>query len=151
MSLWSFGPQLTHLGFSKNRKKTLQQLQPFSNLIVATIVVLATELTIKWNSLRGVDTLSSAGQTIPFLIGVGALVHVFYVYVKPMILRRFGQDESAVSTKSETEPDPTGAWDMPVLQAPMRRRMDDDDKEEEEEEGEGEREREGEGDRPPSP
>ena len=117
MSLGSFGPQLTHLGFSKNRKKTLQQLQPLSNLVVASVVVLATELTIKWNSLRGVNTLSSAGQTIPFLIGVGSLVHVFYVYVKPMILRRFGRDES--STKSEPESRPMDSWSPPMLQSPM--------------------------------
>lgn len=116
MPLRSFGPQLTHLGFSENRKKTLQQLQPLSNVVVASVVVLATELTIKWNGLRGVNTLSSAGQTIPFLIGVGSLVHLFYVYVKPIILRRFGRDESS---ESEPESGAMGRWSPPMLQAPM--------------------------------
>jgi hypothetical protein len=78
-------------------------------------VVLATELTIKWNSLRGVNTLSSAGQTIPFLVGVGSLVRVFYVYAKPMIQRRFGRGESVeFSSESKPEPGPVPFEVIPV-------------------------------------
>lgn len=100
---------------SENQKKTLQKLQPLSNLVVASVVVLATELTIKWNGLRGVDTLSSAGQTIPFLVGVGSLVRVIYVYAKPIISRHFGRGESVVvSSESKPEPVPAPFEVMPV-------------------------------------
>jgi hypothetical protein len=103
------------LDCSENQKKTLQKLQPLSNLVVATIVVLATELTIKWNRLRGVNTLSSAGQTIPFLVGVGSLVRVIYVYAKPFICRHFGRGESAVvSSEPKPEPVPVPFEVMPV-------------------------------------
>jgi hypothetical protein len=86
-----------------------------SNLVVASVVVLATELTIKWNGLRGVNSLSSAGQTIPFIVGVGSLVRIFYVYAKPKIQRRFGSGESAVlSSEIKPEPGPVSFEVMPV-------------------------------------
>ena len=52
-------------------------------MIVASVIVAATELTIKWNNIKGVNTLSSAGQMIPFVIGVGALVRILYLYRNP--------------------------------------------------------------------
>src|SRR5579862_206702 len=36
--------------------------------------ILAIELTLKWNSVKGVYTLSSAGQLIPFVIGLSGVV-----------------------------------------------------------------------------
>jgi hypothetical protein len=54
-----------------------------NNSITASIVVVATELTIKWNHVTGVNTLSSAGQLIPFVIGLGVVVRVLYVWLKP--------------------------------------------------------------------
>jgi hypothetical protein len=79
-------------------------------------VVLATELTIKWNSIRGVNSLSSAGQTIPFVVGLGALVRIFYVYAKPMILRRFGRgDSAALSSEIKPESGPEPFEVLPVL------------------------------------
>jgi hypothetical protein len=40
---------------SDKQKETLQQLQPLSNVVVATMVVLATDPTAKWNVFRGVN------------------------------------------------------------------------------------------------
>jgi hypothetical protein len=96
-------------------------LQPLSNLVVATVVGLTTELTIKWNALRGVNSLSSAGQTIPFIVGVRSLVRVFYVYSDPMFKHRFGHDTQATpSLEAEDPPGPVAFEVMPVpYSAPM--------------------------------
>ncbi|KAF1965812.1 hypothetical protein BU23DRAFT_560775 [Bimuria novae-zelandiae CBS 107.79] len=57
----------------------LQNLDVWIKIVVALAVTVATELTISWNEIRGVGTLSGAGQTIPFAIGLGAIVRVIYV------------------------------------------------------------------------
>jgi hypothetical protein len=66
-----------------DRVTALQQLNLVNNFTTASIVVVATELTIKWNHVTGVNTLSSAGQLIPFVIGLGVVVRVLYVWLKP--------------------------------------------------------------------
>ena len=68
------------------------------------MVVLATELTIKWNGLRSVNSLSSAGQTIPFVIGIGSLVRVFYIYIKPMLKARWGSGTQVESSQEAKDP-----------------------------------------------
>lgn len=65
------------------RVDALQKLNLVNNLITATVVVVATELTIKWNHVNAVNSLSSAGQLIPFVIGLGVVVRVLYVWRKP--------------------------------------------------------------------
>jgi hypothetical protein len=65
---------------SSPRKNVLRDLSIILSLAVATIVVTAAELTIKWNNIQGVNTLTSAGQTIPFAIGFASFVRVLYVY-----------------------------------------------------------------------
>jgi len=57
----------------------LQNFDTWVKLIVAIMVTLATELTISWNNIEGANTLSGAGNTIPFVIGIGAMVRVLYV------------------------------------------------------------------------
>lgn len=57
----------------------LQNLDIWIKIVVALAVTVATELTISWNEIGGVGSLSGAGQTIPFAIGLGALVRVLYV------------------------------------------------------------------------
>lgn len=42
-------------------------------------VTAATELTIQWNGIDDVSDVSSAGQTIPLLIGVGLVGRVLYI------------------------------------------------------------------------
>lgn len=80
------------------------------------MVVLATALTIKWNTLRGVNSLSSAGQTIPFTVGVGSLIRAFYVYSEPMFKRRFGH-VAQVSSSLEAK-DPSGPVAFEVIPVP---------------------------------
>lgn len=62
------------------RVGTLQTLNLVQSVVTATGVVVATELTIKWNNVTGLNSLDSAGQLIPFVIGLGILVRVFYVF-----------------------------------------------------------------------
>ena len=45
------------------------------------IVVLTVELTFEWNHIQGVNTVASAGQTIPLAIGGGLLARVVYVFL----------------------------------------------------------------------
>jgi hypothetical protein len=59
----------------------LRELQTLANLVVASTVVAATELTIQWNNITGVGDLNSAGQLIPMLIGVGFVTRVVYIGV----------------------------------------------------------------------
>jgi hypothetical protein len=57
----------------------LHNLDSMFKLATASAVIVAAELTIKWNTISGVNDLSSAGQLIPFVIGLGSLLRVFYV------------------------------------------------------------------------
>jgi hypothetical protein len=36
------------------------------------------ELTIRWNQIRGVNSLNSVGQLVPFMLSVGQLIHILY-------------------------------------------------------------------------
>ena len=119
--VWSMSRSLLHhiltsMVSAKKRKKMLQQLQPLSNFIVASVVLLATELTIEWKGLRGVNLLSPAGQTIPFIIGIGSLLRVFYVYIKPTLKARFGCGDQTES--SQQAKDPPGPVPFEVIPVP---------------------------------
>lgn len=72
-------PKLTgrHL---KARVNLLRNIEGWIKIVVGLVVALATELTITWNEIDGVNSLAGAGQTIPFVIGLGAIVRIFYVY-----------------------------------------------------------------------
>lgn len=63
-----------------HRIGTLQLLNMVQSVATATVVVVATELTIQWNDITGLNSLDSAGQLIPFVIGSGILVRVIYVF-----------------------------------------------------------------------
>ena len=68
----NLSPRRTHV-------ESLQQLRSACNVAVASTIITATELTIKWNRIRGVNSLTSAGQTIPLLIGIAAILRIVYV------------------------------------------------------------------------
>lgn len=34
------------------------------------------ELTIRWNQIRGVNSLDSVGQLVPFMLSLGQLIHI---------------------------------------------------------------------------
>lgn len=53
-----------------------------NNFITASIIVVATELTIRWNRIANVNDVSSAGQLIPYVIGLGVVVRVLHVWRK---------------------------------------------------------------------
>ncbi|KAJ4353472.1 uncharacterized protein N0V89_005202 [Didymosphaeria variabile] len=61
----------------------LQNLDVWIRIVIALAVTVATELTISWNEIGGVFSLSGAGQTIPFAIGLTAIVRILYVAMKP--------------------------------------------------------------------
>jgi hypothetical protein len=54
-------------------------MQTCINFIVASSVVVATELTIYWNGIMGVMDISSAGQLIPTVIAIGLFCRILYV------------------------------------------------------------------------
>jgi hypothetical protein len=49
------------------------------------MVILATELTIAWNKIQGVNDAKSVGQLIPLMIGVGGIGHVLLVMIREAI------------------------------------------------------------------
>jgi hypothetical protein len=55
---------------------------------VAGTVTAATELTIQWNGIEGVEDIFSAGQTISMIIGIEIVTRVLYVGVFPDIEER---------------------------------------------------------------
>jgi len=63
----------------RDQRLTLEKLRSVNNIIVASIVIAATELTIKWNAVTGVNDLTSAGQLIPLLISLALVARVLYV------------------------------------------------------------------------
>jgi len=67
----------------EQRVGLLQRIDTVFRIILITIIIVATELTIRWNGLQDVYTLTSAGQTIPFIIGVAALIRVIYLRIRP--------------------------------------------------------------------
>ncbi|PQE12958.1 Beta-ketoacyl synthase protein [Rutstroemia sp. NJR-2017a BBW] len=57
----------------------LQYIRSAALILFVTIVVIAVEASITWNHISGVGSLDSAGQLIPFFVGLGAILRVFYV------------------------------------------------------------------------
>jgi len=72
--------------------------------VVVVVINIATELTIKWNHIAGVDSVSSAGQMIPLIIGAAAVVRIFYKWRCP-------EDDFP------TDKGPTDARDLPPRMA----------------------------------
>ena len=69
--------------------------------MVAVVINIATELTINWNHITDVDSISSAGQMIPLIIGAAAVVRIFYKW-------RYPEDEFP------DDGGPTDARDLPL-------------------------------------
>ena len=63
---------------SPRRVQFLQILDTGNRVVCQIIVMVATELTIQWNQITGVCELSSAGQTIPLVVGGGLMLRVFW-------------------------------------------------------------------------
>ncbi|KAH7316961.1 hypothetical protein B0I35DRAFT_434308 [Stachybotrys elegans] len=65
---------------SRKVGETFQLLRSTITGMVAIIIIIATELTLSWNDVQGVDELDSAGQLIPFFIVIAVLLHVLWAY-----------------------------------------------------------------------
>lgn len=46
--------------------------------MVFIVNVVSTELTLKWNHVEGINELSSIGQIIPLVVGVGSMIAVIW-------------------------------------------------------------------------
>ncbi|KAJ4287720.1 hypothetical protein N0V90_012424 [Kalmusia sp. IMI 367209] len=82
-------PKRLHIEF-------LQNLDVWIRVVIALAVIVATELTVSWNEIKGVNSLSGVCQTIPFVIGLAAIVRVLYVnmYYETVVLPRSGSASS---------------------------------------------------------
>ncbi|KAF2009547.1 hypothetical protein BU24DRAFT_467911 [Aaosphaeria arxii CBS 175.79] len=49
-----------------------------ADLFVATTILIGTELSIRWNNITGVSSITSPGQLIPLLIGIACAIRVLY-------------------------------------------------------------------------
>ncbi|KAN0110780.1 hypothetical protein V8E51_007167 [Hyaloscypha variabilis] len=68
-----------HRRIGRHQRHSLQRLQTISDVIVAGVVVTAIELLIRWNGIQGVNSVSTAGQTIPMIVGIGLVARVVYI------------------------------------------------------------------------
>ncbi|KAK1759080.1 hypothetical protein QBC47DRAFT_436607 [Echria macrotheca] len=64
------------------RDKTMIRLKGLVDLVVAGIVMAATELTLHWNSVQGVYSLDTLGQVVTLILGLVVLLRVFWVKLK---------------------------------------------------------------------
>jgi hypothetical protein len=65
----------------------MQRLYTFIGLLISSIVITATELTISWNNIQGVNVVTTAGQIIPLVIGATSFLRLFYLW----LARRYGR------------------------------------------------------------
>lgn len=70
---------------------------------MATVVVMATELTISWNGIEGVGQISSAGQTIPMIIGIGHVARILYIWIFGDIDAKYRDRHDKRATASSTD------------------------------------------------
>lgn len=66
----------------EKRRKVLRKMNHCVDLIVRSVVIVGTELTIWWNEIRDINSVSTAAQTIALIIGLGSVIRVLYVYFK---------------------------------------------------------------------
>ena len=68
--------QLSQMPLQKSTK--LWAFQAVQNLLLIIILAIQVELTIIWNHVSGLNSLTSVGQLIPFILGVGGLLNVLW-------------------------------------------------------------------------
>ncbi|TVY73587.1 hypothetical protein LSUE1_G006853, partial [Lachnellula suecica] len=90
-----------HERISKRRQTILQGMQSAINVVVATSVATATELTVRWNRISGVLDLSTAGQLIPLIIGGGLIIRVIYVGI---FHKQDGKDDAESNASIQADP-----------------------------------------------
>ncbi|KAF2108511.1 hypothetical protein BDV96DRAFT_605573 [Lophiotrema nucula] len=83
--------------FSPRMIKAYTILNSVSKFIVASTIVIATELCIKWNRITGVNDINSAGQMIPLVIGVGSVVRILYMAAYSLFSDKYDSDSDSDS------------------------------------------------------
>jgi hypothetical protein len=85
-------------------KRELQFAQGVSDLAVASVLVIAIELTVQWNNLTAVNDVADPSQMIPLFVAAGLFAHIGYVWVNPYhnaeVLEDLTQDMPEASTSS---------------------------------------------------
>ena len=71
------------------------------NLFVIILFIVQVEITIVWNHISGLNSLTSLGQLIPFILGVGGLLKV--VWSKWRLVRSGVRENPDVSAPTEYE------------------------------------------------
>jgi len=69
------GPNV-RCSIQKAQGRGLQYLQSFISILVAVAIIAATELSISWNNIDSINSLDSAGQLIPLVLGIAVVLHV---------------------------------------------------------------------------
>ena len=67
------------------------------------LLILQVEFTITWNNVDGLYSLSSLGQLIPFITGVGGLLKVFWVWLRAFWIKEDAGLEGSVEPRSAYE------------------------------------------------
>ncbi|CAG8961525.1 hypothetical protein HYFRA_00013942 [Hymenoscyphus fraxineus] len=96
-----------------HRKFVLRVIRTICNICVASVVLIATELTIFWNGINGVAEISSVGQLIPFVIGIEMVLAVLYA-------AWFGETADSVPSSDSAE-SVTRFPDLAIQQIDYRR------------------------------
>ena len=55
-------------------------MKSVSDVAVASVVLVAVELTIKWNRIKGVNDPTKVDQLIPFFLGVFTIMRILYLF-----------------------------------------------------------------------
>jgi hypothetical protein len=71
-----------HSRVPEKREKVLCIIETVFRVASIAMAILATELTIAWNKIQGVNDTKSVGQLIPLMIGVGGIGHVLLVAIR---------------------------------------------------------------------
>lgn len=71
------------------------------HLVIVVGLIVQVELTIYWNNVTGLQSLSSLGQLIPFILGVGGLLQV--LWGKWSLLRRGIREDSHPEAQTSGE------------------------------------------------
>jgi hypothetical protein len=82
-----------HSRVREKREKVLCIIETVFRVASIAMVILATELTMAWNKIQGVNDAKSVGQLIPLMIGVGGIGHVLLAAIRgPKTLDEISQE-----------------------------------------------------------
>lgn len=100
---------LTPNRISASLLKTYHIVITLFNVSSATVVIVATELSILWNGVSDVHSIKSAGQTVPLFIGLASFTRVLYIAIRRYVA---GETQSINQDPSEWH---NGVWRRSAL------------------------------------